>query len=445
MKEKKSYTIYGDRIDDKIEQKLSIFLETIKTTPLEKYVETVLLTGSYARGVGSVLIYNDEAIDSDGDFDIYVITNREIKYSQFTRILEEIRGKAKFAQNNFIVDLHILNMVKLPNVLPFVRFFDLKYYSKLIYGRDVRGFIPDFAPSDIPIYDGLRLLLNRLFHVADTFDASLLTDHLSPASKVKLSKEICKFYIIALNAFAILIGEFSYNYETILEKIERSTLHSYLSEKIPGYKTKIISIISQKKSSRFEVDKCQDRWKEALSDFLSMIDIYLKIAFDIEENDDIFTELHKISRWHLCPYLRWKLRSAAQINFGENSALIRLGCRMYQLFESIKYHFTSPRDLLRDCNLIAIDPGLKIYWAGLTLFRELLDRVRHNANSTKFRMKVLGAGIEEKSVNEAMTIFSKIYKDYFQKGADTEKVINFGFGNRSRIERGDNNCENHSD
>lgn len=439
MEEKKFYTIYGNRIDDKIEKKLSIFLETIKTTSLENYIESVLLTGSYARGEGSVLIYNDEAIDSDGDFDIYVITNREIKYSQFTRILKEIREKAKFAQNDFIVDLHVLNMAKLPKVLPFVRFFDLKYYSKLIYGRDEGSFLPNFAPSDIPIYDGLRLLLNRLFHVADTFDTSLLANHISPASKVRLSKEICKFYIIALNAFTILIGEFSYDYDASLEKIERTTLHSVLSEKIPGYKTKIISSIRQKKSSRFEVDKCQDRWKEALSDFLSMIDIYLKIAFDIEENDDIFTELHKISRWHLCPYLRWKLRSAAKINFGENSALIRLGCRMYQLLENLKYYFTNPRDLLRYYNLITIDPGLKIYWAGLTLFRKLLDPVRHDANNTKFLMKVLGAGIEEKSVNEAMTIFTKVYKDYFQKGADTEKVINFGFGNRSRIERGDNN------
>jgi hypothetical protein len=47
-------------------------------------------------------------------------------------------------------------------IKPTIQNYDFKYGSKVIYGSDYLHKIPDFKPEDIPFWEGLRLMFNRM-------------------------------------------------------------------------------------------------------------------------------------------------------------------------------------------------------------------------------------------------------------------------------------------
>ena len=52
---------------------------------------------------------------------------------------------------------------------PTIANYDLKYGSKVIYGKNYLEKIPSFKPEDIPIWEGIRLLLNRMAEALEHF------------------------------------------------------------------------------------------------------------------------------------------------------------------------------------------------------------------------------------------------------------------------------------
>ncbi len=119
---------------------------------------TILLIGTYGRGTGCF----DESGHPIQDIDFAIIFQDGIEHN-LSKFKENLLASKTL--HNLIIDLHFYTLTSLTDVLPLWKFYDLKYNSKLVFGRDVRNLICNFSVTDISTYDGLRMLAGELIKV----------------------------------------------------------------------------------------------------------------------------------------------------------------------------------------------------------------------------------------------------------------------------------------
>ncbi|MGV8151630.1 MAG: hypothetical protein ACP5OG_00980 [Candidatus Nanoarchaeia archaeon] len=176
------YTVYGKDADKKIQAQLDTICKVIveKLNPI-----SIILIGGFGRGEGSIIHKKNKFIPIN-DYDIYAITSRTYPTSiieETSRLATEAIGKkcinffnfkedlAYSIENTFYADIRVMTLEQLKKIPPFLKYFDMKYGSKVIYGEDVLKQMPDITLNDIPSPEGFRFLLNRI---------SLMVMHFSP-------------------------------------------------------------------------------------------------------------------------------------------------------------------------------------------------------------------------------------------------------------------------
>ena len=139
-------------------------------------VVSILLIGSYARGHGSFL---PSGVPSK-DIDLAIIVEEEV-FIDTDYLLKKFKKQFNI---NLIIDLHVYKYETLLNVLPLFRFYDLKQFSLLLWGREVRQEICNFNDSDISHYDGFRFLAGEL--------TKIMKGYAIDERKLYFVKESCK-------------------------------------------------------------------------------------------------------------------------------------------------------------------------------------------------------------------------------------------------------------
>lgn len=161
------YTVLEDRrVDELVEKHLAVAVREI--TKIQG-VLSVVLVGGFGRGEGSILLDQKKILPLN-DYDIYLISEAEIGedvLNETANGIEKAVGSQGFSlyeasAKDFYFDLRCIQVDKLKTLPPFIKYYEMRHASRIIWGNDYRYLIPDYKPSDLPISEGVRFILNRL-------------------------------------------------------------------------------------------------------------------------------------------------------------------------------------------------------------------------------------------------------------------------------------------
>lgn len=195
-------------IDDKIDEILNSLVNQIVGV---FHPGSIILSGSFGRGEGSVL-YQNNNVNIISDFEIGVISKKYHKRFLCRKIVQEINHDldidltlnfylpSRFTKNkttNLSIRAQHLTIDQ----------YELRYGSKLLYGKDYLSKMKDYSPKDIPTWEGIRLIFNRMAESLKYF----FPDR-NGSRELSLKKWICKTILACSDALLISIGKYHFLY-----------------------------------------------------------------------------------------------------------------------------------------------------------------------------------------------------------------------------------------
>ena len=151
--------------DPEINEKVSEIIEELKRELVSRFhPKSIILIGSFGRGEATV-IEKDGKLNFLSDCEVILIPYKWIfnrsKLDEFEQEFYQRTG-LKIEIWGFTTTLYLLFPFLNKRIKPTIASYELKYGSKVIYGKDYLKKIPDFKPEDIPLWEGIRLLFNRM-------------------------------------------------------------------------------------------------------------------------------------------------------------------------------------------------------------------------------------------------------------------------------------------
>lgn len=133
----------------------------------------IILTGSFGRG-GAEVIEEEGKPRFLSDCEVLVIPYKLrwiINRRELDEFIEEFHEKTgvKVEIWGFTQTLYLTLPFMRKRIRPTIANYDLKYGSKVIYGEDYLRLLPDFRPEDIPVWEEVKLILNRMAEALEYF------------------------------------------------------------------------------------------------------------------------------------------------------------------------------------------------------------------------------------------------------------------------------------
>lgn len=409
---KSKYTSYKGataiEIDKLIDNYFKIIIKEVKKEIKEHNLISLILIGGFARGEGSICL-NKNKIELLNDFDIFIITKYHLSLDLKKLSLDclkkcNIKSQFSFKESKgimqFYIDFRSMTLDELKKTPPFIKYYEMKNSAKVIYGRDVLKFVPNYNLSEIPLEEGIRHLFNRL---------SLLVEYL-PLSYSKIGPRerrtaiffIGKCYLSIAEALLLYTGDFSCNYKKRAEKFKRIYKKKFqnLFQIIPNLDKKILFHTNMKlKPKDLDID-IKKLWFEARNDTLKILEIYLNKIYTSKgylsiNDENFYNKLEKVLRKNLLKkYLIFYLRSRKL--YIKNNLLLKIINYMAQWYLNLLFF----RELLliqkkRNLRLLfsTTDPGIKFYSALIPCIYALKRNMR----------------IEKEVYKKALTKLKKIF------------------------------------
>lgn len=367
------YTVFNGDIDLKIQEQLDLIIDFLKRCFEE--IESIVLVGGFGRGEGIVNIETDH-ITILSDYDLYIILNDQNKLSlqqletsvrnfiSKSNPLSEINGKDRIT-----LDLHFLHRDLLKKLPPRLRFFDLKYGSKVIDGEDLLHLIPDFRTEGLPLYEGVRLLLNRLYYTAEWFSLSYVADKKNEdIIKHTLLKEASKNYLVSCFALSILSSSYDPSALKSSEKLDENYIQSFplLAEVHPDLAGTIRLFVRQGLESRLYSDSHLDTWLRSLTDLFAATEFYQKEFVGMDKWEEFHS---KTCKHHLNPYLKYFVKKKFNINLSPKVlTIISVAAQAAQRLNWFRKILEDNKKIYWKILSDYRDPAISIYSAFLFLF-----------------------------------------------------------------------------
>jgi len=217
-----SYTIHNNEV---IDARIEHDLQTIKKLLMKQFKSSIIsliLTGGFARGEGSVIIENERVIPLI-DYDIVIITKHRLFPAGLRKLSNILVKKLGLEGKNFHIDLMPINLKRLRR-LPFTQFnYDLKYTGKVFYGdASILDLIPDYESQKMPLETARFLLFNRMINFIYTFSYDFINKRQPDKKEAFLLRYQClKNVLDAGTALLILNGKYSPSYKERNERFKK--------------------------------------------------------------------------------------------------------------------------------------------------------------------------------------------------------------------------------
>jgi hypothetical protein len=133
-------------------------------------LRAVVLTGSLARDEGSLSSDGTPGkLASDAEFVVILHDRAPLpKSSDTTKLSAEIESQLAADGVQCHISLSCAHGDFLRKMRPHIFAYELKTCGKVLFGeQNILSLIPSFAPTDIPLEDGWRLLSNRMIEMAE--------------------------------------------------------------------------------------------------------------------------------------------------------------------------------------------------------------------------------------------------------------------------------------
>ena len=188
--------------------------------------KSIILRGSFGRDEVSFGWIN-EKITYYSDCEIIVINPKNQFKKNITEIATELSNELQLKVE--IADLepelkYFLKFGLVKYIIPTIDNYELKYGSKVIYGENFLEKLPIFNAKDIPIWEGIRLILNRMIECSHYFNLYNQLTEISDQQKNNLYYWINKLILACQDALLILIKKYHYSYRTR----NKIFVHTYL-------------------------------------------------------------------------------------------------------------------------------------------------------------------------------------------------------------------------
>lgn len=344
-----SYTIYPDkRINDKIHSDIQIICEEILKIIEPISIISIILTGSFGRGEGSVLIQKDKIFPLK-DYDIILITNKRITPLEIKKIADNAYERLGYNNpksptcagiSDFVISILPMTLDNLI-YLRDVKAFDIKTGSKILYGKDIRNDIK-LTLIDLPLSSGARFLLQKIIGLIALFPSKHMDRPPSGLEKLYLNYECGKTYIEMGTALALISRMYIPTYSGRSEIISKDFKSHFLelSEETPLLDDKIklftrLKLLPDNKTYD-DIDTTK-LWFETRRDLGLVLKYYMGQYLTIKgENWIEFSHdcYIKMKKKDLCDMIGYYIKKKIKT---DNYGIVKIINILYQKYFSLNY------------------------------------------------------------------------------------------------------------
>jgi len=196
----------NEQIESQLNQISKIILKNIPN------VRSIIITGGFGKGEGSVRVASDGHVKCLRDFDIVCVLDHKPKSRAVDKLEDEIyeslglenpKSSVYERAQSFVVDLRFLNKNEL--IYPDIYFYDLKAGSQILWGEDVRGLVP-WTKKDVPLSSGLRLLFEKVTGLLGHFSIDFVHGKIPTQVEKELLVSQCRKTFIELGTALCILA-----------------------------------------------------------------------------------------------------------------------------------------------------------------------------------------------------------------------------------------------
>lgn len=305
------YTVYNqDFIDFSVQAHIDLAVAKIKKRMPQAV--SVILVGGFGRAEGSVKICGQN-IEPLNDYDMYVIMPRNEKVSEkkADKLMKEIEKEAgtsgfslyESSKKAYYFDIRFLSRNKLSKLPPFIKYYEMKHSSYIVYGRDIREEIAEYKPHELPLSEGVRFLFNRLSSITLWTPTDLLQN--KRVSQWKLDAilyDVSKSYIEICTLLCQMAGVYAPTYTARSVNLIGIYNKKFpeLAKQMPDLAKKVSYYTELKLKPNYEnINNHLNRWFECRNDILKVLEFALNKIYGA--NFDNFSA--KASNKYFRPYM----------------------------------------------------------------------------------------------------------------------------------------------
>lgn len=364
------FTVNDDKkIEEKIQEDLDIICDEIlkNSTPV-----SILLTGSFGRGEGSVLVFGTMTIPLN-DYDILVIMEKKIPGPDLKTIERKIYDRLHYSlpetRKLLFADFSIAVSQTTPaDIRSYanVGSYEIKTRSLLLYGKDLRDTIR-LTIRDIPVATGLHFLFNRSVQLLGTFSSAYLKVPPAGKEKIFLIYTCGKAYIEMGTALSILGGIYRPGFAERNEvlRTEFVKLFPDLAKKSPDLYRKIDFFTRLKLSPDPEEYRTMDPvalWFGTRQDLVDVTDYYMLTCYGKHSGTDLISLSDNLYHLTKKEYFSGQFRYFLRVRTGLTSdVLSRLVNRFYQRYTALEFYFQSKNQKKNTLRVLRESPILKMF------------------------------------------------------------------------------------
>ena len=186
--------------------------------------DSIILIGSFGRGEALVSLEGD-SLKFLSDCDIIVISRKLITRKTLIKLEDKLKRKTSLEVNISGLELSLyFNLAKFFTKIwrPTIDVYDMKYGSRIVYGQNYLERIPDFKPEEIPVWEGVRLVFNRMIESLACLEHSYLLEQPNKEDGQRLLAAAAKMLQACRTALLILNGQYHHQQEVRKQRFEES-------------------------------------------------------------------------------------------------------------------------------------------------------------------------------------------------------------------------------
>ena len=243
--------------------------------------KSIILSGSFGRGEATVIEENGK-LKFLSDCEITIIPYKYIfgrsKIDEFESNFY-VRTSLKVGIWGATLSFYLLIPFMNKKLKPTMENYDLKYGSKVIYGKDYLGRIPNFKPEDIPLWEGIRLLFNRMAESLEHFSFE------KPTEEMVFWTD--KIVLACQDALLLSLGKYHYSYRKRNETFQNlfPKHFSELENELPNFLDLTIEATERKLNGIMNIDDPVEYWFDTAKICDKVFRYVIKFDMGIEFND----------------------------------------------------------------------------------------------------------------------------------------------------------------
>ena len=336
-----TFTIHDDKLVDlQIQERIDVIVSFItKNVP---QVDSLILTGGFGKGEGSVVI-TDGKVRPLRDFDFVIVSNKKVSHDHIQNIKglldQDSQGDNYRYNKEFSIDISTTSLDNI-NIFPDVMTYDLKN-SKVVYGEDVRKQIR-WNAKDIPLRSGARLLFQKSTALIGVLSSNYLSDGVPESLKETFMREVSKVYIEIGSVLCILIGQYDSHCSIRANILNRTYKMSFpeLFAQIPALSDKINKATQHKLNPSLSIYGGYDPisyWFETRDDLGEVMKYFFRIYCGFSF-DNWLNFSQNIKQCHSRKYFPPLIKNYLEYNhFPNPDTLVFMLNVLFNINENLKY------------------------------------------------------------------------------------------------------------